>query len=141
MYNNTHIINIRLNLLLCCGRCIYWCLFMFMFNFSQLLVEKLWVDKMNGLTNWFWHGFPKWCPLVHARDPNGEDVKLYATFLTDVTLHIVVVVGYCVNVHTHSMFFRTSWCTLICCRFFYARYNKLQPINTLLFRGWCIIII
>jgi hypothetical protein len=38
-------------------------------------------------------------PSPCARDPNGKDVKLYATFPTDVTLHIVVVVGCCVNVH------------------------------------------
>ncbi len=34
-----------------------------------------------------------------VRDPNAKDVKLYATFTTYVTLHIVVVVGCCVNVH------------------------------------------
>jgi hypothetical protein len=34
-----------------------------------------------------------------ARDPNGKDVKLDVTFPINVTLHIVVIVGCCVNVH------------------------------------------
>lgn len=56
--------------------------------------QNEWVDQL--ILAWF---SKMMSPSPCARDPNGKDVKLYATFPTDVTLHIVVVVGCCVNVH------------------------------------------
>ncbi len=38
-------------------------------------------------------------PSPCAKDPNGKDVKMDATFPTNVTLHIVVIDGCCVNMH------------------------------------------
>lgn len=100
--------------------------------------QNEWVDQM--ILAWF-SKMMSLSPCV--RDLIGKDVK-FVCHISNIC-HIT----YCCRswllcqcaYHTHSLFFKTSWCTLICCRFFYARYNRLQPINTLLFRGWCIIII